>query len=219
MKDSLADWLSNRSALSEPTSVKPIRSAHSGRDGHAAFLFQQVRPRDLARFERLTLALALARSDARAGRRLSFSRLASWQRLLLGAQSVPFRVTDAFAKHGRERYGLNSFSQQGFAACLRDANDVLVSRSLRAARAYLDVLFFHPFADGNARAATLTLDFILAREGIVLAQVAPLFVVSRRADDLPGAQALVRLVEMLAAPAARPQTPASRSGLTCSRRL
>src|SRR6187401_2588125 len=170
MKDSLAEWFSIRRALAAPASVMPLAPARSARDGHMAFLLQHVQPRDPTRFERLTGALALSRSDARAGETLSFSRLASWQRHVLRTDHVAFRVTDAFAKQGRERYGVDSRSEQAFDDCLREANDARASISLRAARAYLDVLFFHPFVDGNARAATLTLDFILAREGIVLEQ-------------------------------------------------
>ncbi|WP_324610562.1 MULTISPECIES: Fic family protein [unclassified Streptomyces] len=41
----------------------------------------------------------------------------------------------------------------------------------RAARAYLDICFFHPFDDGNARAALLTLLFVLARESVALDSV------------------------------------------------
>ncbi|WSD11282.1 Fic family protein [Streptomyces hirsutus] len=44
----------------------------------------------------------------------------------------------------------------------------------RAARTYLDILFFHPFEDGNARAAMSALAFVLAREGVLLDQVHPL---------------------------------------------
>jgi prophage maintenance system killer protein len=33
---------------------------------------------------------------------------------------------------------------------------------------YLDVCFFHPFDDGNARSAFLAALFVLVREGIVL---------------------------------------------------
>ncbi|MFF8844351.1 hypothetical protein ACF08N_16805 [Streptomyces sp. NPDC015127] len=40
--------------------------------------------------------------------------------------------------------------------------------SAGAARAYLDVCFFHPFDDGNARSAFLALVFVLAREGVAL---------------------------------------------------
>ncbi|MET7621918.1 hypothetical protein [Streptomyces sp. NPDC005408] len=34
--------------------------------------------------------------------------------------------------------------------------------------AYLDVCFFHPFGDGNARSAFLALIFVLDREGVAL---------------------------------------------------
>lgn len=218
MKDSLADWLSIRGALVEPACARVQATTQSGRDGHAAFLRQQVQPRDPTRYARLTRALALARSEARARELLSFSRLASWQRHVLGTDQVTFRATDAFAKQGRERYGLAPGTKQRFEHCLGEANGTLASPSLRAARAYLDVLFFHPFADGNARAATLTLDFVLAREGIVLEQVAPLYVVSRRADDAAGAQAFVCLLEMLGARGQAAGAYEPRRS-TCSRQL
>ncbi|MEV8090717.1 Fic family protein [Streptomyces nigra] len=41
----------------------------------------------------------------------------------------------------------------------------------RAARAYLDICFFHPFDDGNARSALLTLPFVLAGEDVALDSV------------------------------------------------
>lgn len=53
----------------------------------------------------------------------------------------------------------------------------------RAARAYLDVCFFHPFADGNARAALLALVFVLGRDRVVPGHLGPLPMVARRADD------------------------------------
>ncbi|MEU2747587.1 Fic family protein [Streptomyces collinus] len=53
----------------------------------------------------------------------------------------------------------------------------------RAARAYLDVCFFHPFDDGNARAAFLTLVYVLAREGITLDGVILLRRVAFHADE------------------------------------
>ncbi|MEU5880666.1 Fic family protein [Spirillospora sp. NPDC047279] len=67
----------------------------------------------------------------------------------------------------------------------------------RAARAYLDVCFFHPFADGNARSALLALVFVLAREDVRLERLGPLPFTSRRADDPDAAAELVRLVQVL----------------------
>ncbi|MFB4279523.1 hypothetical protein ACBJ59_29840 [Nonomuraea sp. MTCD27] len=60
----------------------------------------------------------------------------------------------------------------------------------RAARAHLDVCFFHPFGDCNARAAFLALLFVLAREGVALDDVSLLRRVSFQAgapEDPPGA--------------------------------
>lgn len=67
----------------------------------------------------------------------------------------------------------------------------------RAARAYLDVCFFHPFPDGNARSALLTLAFVLAAADIVLDQVGPLAQLQRPADDPEGARGLADLVVTL----------------------
>ncbi|WP_306364834.1 Fic family protein [Nocardia sp. CC227C] len=67
----------------------------------------------------------------------------------------------------------------------------------RAARVYLDVCFFHPFADGNARSALLALAFVLARDGIVLDEVGPVAQVQRPADDAEGALGLADLVVTL----------------------
>ncbi|WP_445395072.1 Fic family protein [Streptomyces sp. LE64] len=72
----------------------------------------------------------------------------------------------------------------------------------RAARTYLDVLFFHPFADGNARAAMLALAFVLAREGALLDRVRPLQT-TRWADDAEGAADLAVLLGILLTAAKR----------------
>ncbi|WP_327001853.1 Fic family protein [Dactylosporangium sp. NBC_01737] len=67
----------------------------------------------------------------------------------------------------------------------------------RAARVYLDVAFFHPFADGNARSAALALYFVLAREGVVLDQAASLLMTVRPAGETRGAEAMARHVAAL----------------------
>jgi cobalamin biosynthesis protein CbiG len=56
--------------------------------------------------------------------------------------------------------------------------------------------FFHPFTDGNGRAALFTLTFVLAREGVVLGEVGPLQT-TRYADDPAGAGDLAVLVGIL----------------------
>ncbi|MFB9966083.1 Fic family protein [Sinosporangium siamense] len=66
---------------------------------------------------------------------------------------------------------------------------------------------FHPFVDGNGRAALLALDFVLLREGVLLDQVGPLQV-ARFGDDSAGAVDRVQLVDILIRTAQR-RGPAS----------
>ncbi|MBB6395609.1 hypothetical protein BKA00_002523 [Actinomadura coerulea] len=141
-------------------------------------------------------ALARVRDDARRGLDPSFERLAAWQAVVLGHGPVEFRTGPARAKAGRERYGLDHRTQPRFRACLAQSTDPSVPLPARVARAYLDVLFFHPFDDGNGRAAMLMLYFLLLRDSVVIDQAAPMLVVSRRADDRAGALALARLAEV-----------------------
>lgn len=95
------------------------------------------------------------------------------QRWLEVRDQVPWKParSRSGAEGGRERYGIGPETQDQFNACLAqsefDPNHPL-SVSVRAACVYLDVCFFHPFDDGNARSAFLAALFVLAREGIVL---------------------------------------------------
>jgi Fic/DOC family len=195
VSDALDVWLAVRPRLAQ-LEVKPrplpIRGA---RDGYVAFLRQWVERRDPERAHALTRAHELARADAERAAALSFTLLASWQEVVLGAPA-PFRDAPAFAKGGAEQYGLNPQTAARFESCLQDADSPADALALRAARAYLDVCFFHPFRDGNGRAASLLLDFVLFREGVLLEQVAPLFVVARR-PTLTDARELLRLLEIL----------------------
>ncbi|MGA5363993.1 Fic family protein [Streptomyces purpurascens] len=138
----------------------------------------------------------MARADAARRAPLNFALLAGWQREVLGETEAPFRANDAYAKAGRERYGLTPRTQDDFASCLRETTDPDIPLAARAARAYLDVAFFHPFTDGNARAALLTLVHVLAREDIVLPEVGPLQT-TRYADDPVGAADLATLIGVL----------------------
>ncbi|WP_217370738.1 Fic family protein [Nonomuraea antri] len=142
---------------------------------------------DSARAEGLLAALQLARIDAARGASLTFELLQGWQRHVLRALQPPlFRSSPAFAKGGRERFGIGPDTRIRLNACLAESmydSARPLSLSARAARAYLDVCFFHPFGDGNARAAFLALIFVLAREGITLDNVSLLRRVRFQADD------------------------------------
>ncbi|MER8033367.1 Fic family protein [Streptomyces bauhiniae] len=192
--DSLAVWLRVRDEAPWDQ-APPLRAELPVVDGFRAWCEGPVRLRESGRAERLLSAYALARTDAVRGAPLDFTLLSSWQREVLGGEA-PFRSGDAYAKGGRERYALTPHTQADFAACLRAATSSDLPLSARAARAYLDVAFFHPFVDGNARAALLTSVHILAREGVVLPEVGPLQV-TRYADDAAGAADLADLIGVL----------------------
>jgi hypothetical protein len=172
----------------------PVRGR---RDGILHRIATGESARDPVRARRLLAAYQQVRADAAVGRILDFGLLADWQRTVLGVPYAPFRGGTAFAKGGRERYGLDADTPRRFAACLADSRQDGIPVASRAARAYLDVCFFHPFSDGNARAALLTLAFVLAEEEIVLDQVGPLVQLRRYADDLDGARGTAELVGTL----------------------
>ncbi|MFC9398560.1 Fic family protein [Streptomyces sp. NPDC057027] len=195
--DALAAWVQARtridwtSAAGEvPAPVEPIV------DGLTTWCGEGGRSADLARGQRLLAALAQARTDASRRLPLTCTLPTGWQQLVLGMPGVRFRQGDAFAKGGRERYALTPHTEHDFERCLRDSADPRVPLASRAARAYLDVAFFHPFPDGNARLAMLTLAYVLELEGVRLDQVGPLQT-TRYADDDAGTEDLAALLFVL----------------------
>jgi len=65
---------------------------------------------------------------------------------------------------------------------------------VRAVALYLDLCFYHPFADGNARAARLVFDFVLWQARIGIAELRPVFALPRVAGDAAGYLDFLRLV-------------------------
>ncbi|MGI5281674.1 Fic family protein [Streptomyces rochei] len=162
LKDSLADWLLIRPEISWPSwsGASPVSGAPA-RDGFRSFFMATRGGRDSGGTARVLTALDVAFADAEQGRPLAFALMAKWQRTVLGHDLVGFRTMTAFAKGGRERYGLAPDTQALFEHCLSESVQPNLPLPSRAARAYLDILFFHPFEDGNARAAMLALAFVL----------------------------------------------------------
>jgi hypothetical protein len=193
--DSLSTWLRVRRDI-DWRQAPVLQRVLPASDGFRAWCEGPVHRRDPVRAKRLLAAHALARADAAHRVPLDFIRLAAWQREVLGEAETPFRANDAYAKAGRERYGLTARTQADFAACLGEATASGVPLAARAARVYLDVAFFHPFNDGNARAALLALVHVLAREDVVLPEVGPLQT-TRYADDPAGAADLATLIAVL----------------------
>jgi Fic/DOC family protein len=166
-------------------------------DGFAHRIMTVEYVREPLRAQRLLAAYKQVRADAAVDKTLDFGLLAQWQRIVLGVARVPFRSGPAFAKGGRERYGLDVDTPARFEVCLAGSRDPALPVASRAARAYLDVCFFHPFADGNARSALLVLAFVLAKEDIALDQVGPLVQLQRPADDPEGAKGMADLIVTL----------------------
>ncbi|MEI5519294.1 Fic family protein [Streptomyces brasiliscabiei] len=154
---------------------------------------------DIGRAEGMLTALELARADAARGAPLDFALLQGWQRHILGTpEPPPFRQLPAFAKGGRERYGIGPDTPARLDACLAESARPAgrpLPLTARAARSYLDVCFFHPFGDGNARSAFLTLVFVLAREGIALDAVFLLRRVTFQADEPEDALTLAGCID------------------------
>ncbi|MFD6549902.1 Fic family protein [Streptomyces sp. NPDC058398] len=199
MADHLRTWLIVREAVpwDEVRATATYRPFTPARDGavHDIRSFDQARSPDRA--AALLAALRQARADAANGSALTFDLLTGWQRQVLDSRNVDFRSRPAFAKAGRERYGIAPDTRDRFDACLSQSDQGGLPLAARAARAYLDICFFHPFDDGNGRSAFLALTFLLARAGIVLDQVGPVRRLKRRADDPCDALALADLVAVL----------------------
>jgi hypothetical protein len=170
-------------------------------DGHRRYIEGPERARDPERAARMAAALAACRASAQRGEPLTFERLAAWQTIVLG-ENAEFRTTDAYAKGGRERYAIHDKVKSRFVTALEEANAANAPACVRAARVYLDVCFFHPFVDGNARAARLALDHVITRAGLALIAAEPLFTLSRSAADADGAWSFAWLVEYFAGPSA-----------------
>ncbi|MGW2874350.1 Fic family protein [Kitasatospora sp. NPDC001225] len=202
LPDHLERWLAVRESVpwsdgadgEDGTDSGPVTPARDGAAEDFRFFDAAV---DAARAAGLLTALELVRADAARGAVLDFELLRGWQQHVLGTpEPPPLRTRPAFAKGGEERYGIGPDTRARLDACLAQAADGRIPLAARAARVYLDVCFFHPFDDGNARAALLTLLFVLARAGVTLDSVLLIRRFGYRADDPHDALSLCRSVEI-----------------------
>jgi hypothetical protein len=147
---------------------------------------------DSARDERYRRALAAVRAHADAGAVLDLALVSRVQTIVLGGPG-PIRTTTAFARGGSEAYahfdGLGAMFGRKIAADARDGCHPLV----QACRLYLDIIFFHPFADGNARAARLWFEFLLRRARVPVPPIEDVVRLEKSAGDESAAWRLVRL--------------------------
>ena len=193
--NSTADWLRERVKLK--MSLQSPEPALECGDPHLDFIEAVDASRSPGRAAKMKYALARCREDAWAP--LEFRHLEEWREYILGHQvRKGFRQHDAYGKQSRERYPLEDKTKATFLSLLAEANTE-EPIELRACRAYLDVLFFHPFDDGNSRLARLVFDFVLTRDGYTLQKVDPVFMFSKSAKDGEGALRLVEMVGKLLA--------------------
>jgi hypothetical protein len=180
--DALVRWQKFRSIeikRSQETWRTPVIA-----DAHEAYIAQWDQVKAAARASGMRMALAACREAAFAQCDLSVELLTEWQQHVLGeSREKLLRTGPAFAKGGRERYGWKNSTLDRFKTCLEESNDNTVDPTIRAARVYLDICFYHPFVDGNGRAARLALDYVLTRSGLGLHSCDPLFTVSRWVTD------------------------------------
>lgn len=164
------DWAAPSPALcARLAALRPGNAAaRAPVDGQSAYVAARDALRDPERARHFLEAMRRTRDLASAPEPLTWAVLTDIQREVLGGGDVAFRRSDAYAKGGAERYGWSSDLEELFAARLVEATTVAPHPVARAARTYLDICFFHPFVDGNARAARLALDFTLNQAGITL---------------------------------------------------
>lgn len=192
--DALQAWLGVRASTPWATLVQDyVRPASTRTDDSMAEFIEwhgRARPEWASG---MRAALAACRADVAAGVPLDVATLARWNGLALG-RPAQLRTTDAFAHAGRDRYGTWPELHAAFAAALAEASAPEPHVLARAARAYLDVAFFHPFVDGNARTAGLLLDAVLRRAGLELVNVGLVLPIPRTGAEPSGGVLLVRLL-------------------------
>jgi hypothetical protein len=196
-QDVLDDWERIR-----PTAFQyfqPIASPQPVEgDGHTRYIDEIDQRRDSVRAERMRAALLLCRDSARRGMALTLDQLAEWQAVVLGeSQPCALRTTDAF--RGTHRYAMRVDLHDRMVRALAAPGPLVV----RAARLYLDICFFHPFVDGNARAARLALDHWLTLNDYAIQDAGPIFRLARTADDVPGAWGFAAALDLLVGPTSR----------------
>ncbi len=147
---------------------------------------------DPARMGRYRRALAEVRALASASARLDLDLMLRVQTIVLEAPAT-VRTTTAFAKGGLEAYawfdGMEAMLRRKVVADAADGCHALI----QACRLYLDIIFFHPFADGNARAARLWFDFLLRRSHVMAPPFEDVVRLEKPAGDPDAAWRFVRL--------------------------
>jgi len=174
-------------------------------DPHVRFVERLDGPQhhDTARAARYLDALAAVRARADRGEAATLAALALVQGVVLGLGGpAPLRTTDAFARGGDHRYpivaGFEALVSERLAAWDAPGIHPVVAACGR----YLDVIFLHPFCDGNARAARLLLEWTLRRAGLPTPRIDDLVLLRKVPGDERSFWRMVRVCAALVARAA-----------------
>ncbi|WP_147448999.1 Fic family protein, partial [Corallococcus terminator] len=160
-------------------------------------------PQGPERTERFERALTRVRQWADAGEALTFSRMVEVQETVLGVRTA-FRTGEAFAHGGAHRYAQAPGLEAAFVGKVEGEAREERHPVAHATRLYLDLCFFHPFPDGNARAARLWLEYMLRRGGLPTPPLAPIVLFPKRPGDT---ESYVRFARLLARSIAGPDAP------------
>ena len=200
MRDDLEVWCGTRRRVPWDLVGDPGPTGVGGRDGLRHLIGTTDRDR------RLLSALDLLRADLTVGLPLDFAMMRRWQARVLGTRDPGFRTGPAFAKGGRERYGLDAGRGTGSRrACATRTRPRHRPRPAPPACTWTSASSI-PSRTATPRAALLALTYVLGRSGVVLDQVGPVRRLSRSADAEEGALELARLVAVLIR-AARSRVP------------
>jgi prophage maintenance system killer protein len=110
-------------------------------------------------------AFGLIQRFASVNKGISFALMQEVQRSVLQCSEAEFRKHTAYTSVRPERYAYFTGIEDLFTRKVKQDDEDDLHPLLKAARLYLDLIFFHPFNDGNARAAMLWLAFSCLRAG------------------------------------------------------
>jgi len=105
----------------------------------------------------------------------TFAGLCEVMGIVLEQDAVGFRQEPAYANARMEVYGSDPRLEPALVKLLTGIVAKDWHPLLKACRCYLEVRFFHPFAEANSAAARLVFQWALQREGVRIAELTPLF--------------------------------------------
>ena len=164
---------------------------------HAAYVERYATLRAGERTAQILTAIRAVAERAQAGEAVSWDGLRRLQAIVLDQAHVGFRAQPAHANSRMETYGCHPKLEAAFVRKLASDAAEELHPLLHACRLYLDVRFFHPFADGNGAAARLALQWALQQGGVRLPELTPLFQLPVHPGDLDEYRALCDLAASL----------------------